>query len=69
MCIFTHLPTLRVTQTKLCAAVTSGFCVFEPEDGGYNPGFQIDTQQSSAVFSGSCRAQHFRLQVLSYCKR
>lgn len=61
MCILTHLLTLGFTQTKLWAVVTSGFCFLEPKDGGYNPGFQIDTQQSSAHFTGSCCAQHCRL--------
>ncbi len=45
-----------------------GFCILQPEEGGYNPGSHIDTQQSSADFSGSCRAQHFPLSTLSSSK-
>lgn len=68
MCIHTHLLTLSFTQTKLWAAMTSGFCIVEPEDGRYNPGFHIDTQQSSADFCGSCCVQHFPLPTLSSSK-
>jgi len=55
-------------KTKLWAPVTSGFCILEPKDGGYNPGSHIDTQKSSADFSGSCRVQHFPLSTLSSSK-
>lgn len=68
MRILTHLLTLRFAQTKLWAAVSSGFCILEPKEWGYNPGGHIDTQQSSADFSGSCRAQHFPLSTLSSSK-
>ena len=64
MCIVTRL----LTQTKLWTAGTRGFCLLQAEDGGYNPGFHTDTQQSSADFSGSCRAQHFPLSTLSSLK-
>lgn len=49
MCFLAHLLALRFTQTKLWTLVTSGFCILEPKDGGYNPGFRIDTQQTSVV--------------------
>lgn len=68
MCVLTHLLTRRFTQTKLWAAVSTGFCVLKLKEGGYHPGCHIDTQQSSADFSVSCRAQHFPLSTLSSSK-
>lgn len=68
MCILIHLLTHRFTQTKLLAAVSSGFCILEQRREGIILASHIDTQQSSADFSGSCRAQHFPLSTLSSSK-
>lgn len=68
MCLLTHLLTHGFKQTKLLAAVGSGFCILEPKDRGYNPGFQTDSQQCSADYSGSCCVQHLHVSVLSSTK-
>lgn len=65
MWLLTHLLVLRFTQTKLWAAVSSGFCILEPKEGWDNPGCHIDTQQSSADFSGSWHGGGYQ-QVLCH---